>query len=240
MMKHIVFFKRIGVVSMLLAAALTAVARPVDNSNVMAAPTVPVDADGLYTVEYCPTDHAALTVELHEGEYSIDQVIVKKNGKLLQAIPVSEDDDITRHVVHFLDANFDGNVDILVGPGCNREYSALFLWNPEENKFERATVDGFGVFNGDFYYEPERMAVYRHTSSSAFETTCTLMVWQGTDLKSEELFIQVSDESRYNDYGVTHHYTVRNYYSDEDAISTDDPTAIDDPWNKWLILLSED
>lgn len=199
----------------------------------LAVPTVELDRYGLFTVEDCPTTHEVLEVTLQDGEYSIDKVMIYADGMLMQSVSIG-DVGVTRHVVHFLDANFDGNVDILVGPGCNREYSALIMWDREENKFVRASNDGFTVFNGDFFYEPGRMAVYRRTSSSAFETTYTMMTWQGCDLQSEETFLQIAPV-RYEDYHVTHRYTVRNYFSDEDIISTDDPNELFDPWDKWVI-----
>ena len=207
--------------------------------NPLQVPEVQLDEHGLFTVADCPTSHAVLEVKLNEGEFCIDKVEIYADGMLMQSVPISENDAITRNVVHFLDANFDGNVDILIGPGCNREYSTLILWDREENRFARATNDGFTVFNGDFYYDPMRMAVYRLTSSSAFETTGTLMVWQGTDLQSEETFLQVADRSYYDFYHVSHRYTIRNYYSGDDIISTDDPNDISFPWDWWLITPSK-
>jgi hypothetical protein len=203
-------------------------------------PQVTHDKYGLFSVADCPTVHDELAVELEMGEFSINQVRIFTDGMMLQTIPISEEDAIVRPIVHFMDANFDGNVDILIGPGTNREYSALILWDNEEMRFSRATIDGFNVFNGDFYYDPERMVVYRMTSSSAFETTMTMMVWQGSDLQSEETFLQVSDASYYDFYHVTHRYTVRGYYSGDDIISTDDPKDISEPWNRWLVNTPDD
>ena len=238
MMKYYGFFQRVGMMAAFLSvAACGAVAQQnVAFKNPLAVPEVQLDEDGMFSVDDCSTSHEVLEVKLHDGEYGIDKVYIYADGMLMQSIPIREEDAITRHVVHFLDANFDGNVDILIGPGCNREYSALIMWDREENKFVRATNDGFSVFNGEFYYEPERMAVYRMTSSSAFETTYTLMVWQGTDLQSEETFLQVFEPSYLDSYHVTHRYTVRNYYSDEDIISTDDASELDAPWTKWAII----
>lgn len=220
-------------------AFLTAFNAPAQEVNPLAVPVVELDEDGLFSVTDCPTTHDVLEVKLHEGEYSINKVEIYADGMLMQSIPISEDDCIVRNEVHFLDANFDGNVDILIGPGCNREYSALILWDREENCFARATNDGFSVFNGDFFYEPNRMAVYRRTSSSYAETTYTMMVWQGTDLQSEEKFLIIGDESYYDTYRVTHRYTIRSYYSDEDAISTDDPSQLDDTWCEWAIKMDK-
>ena len=226
--------------TVVLAFVLLMPQNGVAQGNPLAVPTVALDQYGLFTVNNCPTTHDVLDVQLHEGEYCIDTVRIYADGFLMQSVPIREDDAITRKIVHFLDANFDGYVDILIGPGCNREYSTIIMWDREENKFVRATNDGFTVFNGEFYYEPERMAVYRMTSSSAFETTYTLMVWQGTDLQSEETFLQVADPSYYESYRVNHRYTVRSYYSDEDVISTDNPEEITEPWDKWLISPFED
>lgn len=203
------------------------------------APVVSLDANGLFTVGDCPMELDGLLVKPDVGESAINRAFVVRDGVLFQYIPIDEDDFIVHQQVHYLDANFDGNVDFLIGPGTNREYSALFLWNVEEQAFVRATVDGLSVFNGDFFYEPERMAVYRRTSSSAVETTYTMMTWQGSDLQSEETFIIVSDEASRSACGVKHHYTVRNYYSDEDIISTDDPSRFEGTWSEWAIALTE-
>ena len=224
---------------MMLIPAFVAMAQQVESvSNPLAVPSVELDEYGFFTVADCPTTHDVLEVKLHEGEYCIDRADIYADGMVMQSVPISEQDAITRKVVHFLDANFDGNVDILIGPGCNREYSTLILWDREENRFARASNDGFTVFNGDFYYEPERMAVYRMTSSSAFETTYTLMTWQGTDLQSEELFLQVFDPSYYDFYHVKHRYTVRGYYTGED-IGSDNPNDISEPWDKWVITWND-
>ena len=206
----------------------------------LAVPEVALDEYGLFSVADCPTTHDVLEVELVEGEFAIVGVKIFADGMLMQSVSFSEEDAITRNEVHFLDANFDGNVDILIGPGTNREYSALILWDREEECFARATNDGFSVFNGDFFYNPQRMVVYRRTSSCFAETTYTMMTWQGTDLQSEETFLIIGDKSYYDTYHVTHQYTIRNYFSDEDIISTDDPKEIFEPWDKWIVSTRDD
>lgn len=226
-----VFFKYVVVLVALVFMASLAQAQ---ESNPLAVPAVTLDRYGTFTVADCPTTHETLEVKLLENENRIDKIQIFAEGMLMQSLPIREEDAITRNEVHFLDANFDGNVDILIGPGCNREYSALIMWDREENCWARATNDGFSIFNGDFFYDPSRMAVYRRTSSSAAETTYTMMIWQGTDLQSEETFLIIGDSSCYDSYHVTHRYTIRNYYSDEDIISTDNPNEIFDPWDRWI------
>jgi hypothetical protein len=226
-----VFFRHVVVLVALVFMASLAQAQ---ESNPLAVPAVTLDRYGTFTVADCPTTHETLEVKLLENENRIDRIQIFAEGMLMQSLPVREEDAITRNEVHFLDANFDGNVDILIGPGCNREYSALIMWDREENCWARATNDGFSIFNGDFFYDPSRMVVYRRTSSSAVETTYTMMIWQGTDLQSEETFLIIGDRSCYDSYHVTHRYTIRNYYSDEDIISTDNPNEIFDPWDRWI------
>lgn len=230
------FLQCMGILVAMLSFATCGIAaeQRSDVKNPLAVPAINLDKSGLFTVEDCPTTHDALEVDLYEGEYAINMVLISLDGLPMTTIPLEEDYGVTRNVVHFLDANFDGNVDILVGPGCNREYSVLIVWDNDRNEFVLASNDGFVVFNGNFYFDPQRKAVYRMTSSSAFETTCTMMTWQGTDLQSEVNFLQVFDPASYGSYRVTHRYTVRNYYSDEDVISTDDPSDISAPWNRWI------
>ena len=230
-MRTSVFFRYVvTLVALFFMASLV----QAQESNPLAVPTIALDQYGTFTVADCPTTHETLEVKLLEGEYGIIKVQIFAEGMLMQSLPIREEDAITRNEVHFLDANFDGNVDILIGPGCNREYSALIMWDREENCWARGTNDGFSVFNGDFFYDPNRMVVYRRTSSSAVETTYTMMTWQGTDLQSEETFLIIGDKSCYDSYRVTHRYTIRNYYSDEDVVSTDDPNEIFEPWDRWL------
>jgi hypothetical protein len=226
-----VFFRYVVVLVALVFMASLAQAQ---ESNPLAVPAVTLDRYGTFTVADCPTTHETLEVKLLENENRIDKIQIFAEGMLMQSLPIREEDAITRNEVHFLDANFDGNVDILIGPGCNREYSALIMWDNEENCWARATNDGFSIFNGDFFYDPSRMVVYRRTSSSAAETTYTMMIWQGTDLQSEETFLIIGDRSCYDSYHVTHRYTIRNYYSDEDIISTDNPNEIFNPWDRWI------
>ena len=221
-------FVALALTSLIACTAMAQVGNP------LAVPEVQLNKYGLFTVADCPKTHEVLEVRLLKGEYTVEKVMIYADGMLMQSIPIREEDCILHDEVHFLDANFDGNVDILIGPGCNREYSALILWDREENCFARATNDGFSVFNGDFFYEPERMAVYRRTSSCFAETTYTLMFWQGTDLQSEETFLEVADPSYYDSYRVSHRYTVRGYYSDEEGVSTDNPDEIFEPWSIWL------
>lgn len=230
-MRTDVFFKYVVV---LVAFVFMASLAQAQESNPLAVPAVTLDRYGTFTVADCPTTHETLEVKLLENENRIDKIQIFAEGMLMQSLPIREEDAITRNEVHFLDANFDGNVDILIGPGCNREYSALIMWDREENCWARATNDGFSIFNGDFFYDPSRMVVYRRTSSSAVETTYTMMIWQGTDLQSEETFLIIGDRSCYDSYHVTHRYTIRNYYSDEDIISTDNPNEIFDPWDRWI------
>ena len=230
-MRTDVFFRHVVVLVALVFMASLAQAQ---ESNPLAVPAVTLDRYGTFTVADCPTTHETLEVKLLENENRIDKIQIFAEGMLMQSLPVREEDAITRNEVHFLDANFDGNVDILIGPGCNREYSALIMWDREENCWARATNDGFSIFNGDFFYDPSRMVVYRRTSSSAVETTYTMMIWQGTDLQSEETFLIIGDRSCYDSYHVTHRYTIRNYYSDEDIISTDNPNEIFAPWDRWI------
>ena len=90
-------------------------------TNPLSVPTVTLDKHGLFTVEDCPTTHEVLEVKLHENDFIIDRVEIYADGMRMRSLPIREEDCLVRKVVHFLDANFDGYVDILIGPGSNRE-----------------------------------------------------------------------------------------------------------------------
>ena len=240
-MKRNGFYLQLCVVAMMAMTASMACgaprqgAAPANSEDMLAVPTIELDGYGLFTVQDSPTTHEVLEVTLNEGEDAIDLVLVSVDDLPMTTVPIDEEYFVTRDVVHFLDANFDGKVDILVGPGCNRDYSVLLLWNDEKNDYVLATNDGFVVFNGNLFFDPKNKVVYRTTSSSAFEETCTKMTWMGSDLQSEVTFLQVFDPDQYESCRVTHRYTIRNYYSDEDVISTNDPNDIFASWSKWLV-----
>ena len=113
---------------------------PATSKDQLAVPKVNLDKDGFFSVDDCPTTHDVLDVTLNEGEYAINLVLVSSDDLPMTTVPLDEDYGVTQDVVHFLDANFDGKVDILVGPGSNRNYSVLLLWNDEKNDFVLASL----------------------------------------------------------------------------------------------------
>ena len=114
----------------------------VDSTPTMAAPVIELDGEGMFSIDDCPTKYEGLEIVKHKGEYNLSSIDIMRDGQLLRSFNFTDDDYVTRDEVHFLDANFDGYVDIFLGPGCDREYSALFLCSPtNDSKNEYGSRD---------------------------------------------------------------------------------------------------
>ena len=140
-----------------------------------------VNAQGLITLQECPTEHPQLSVNINDA---CNHVTIYLNGQVFQELEtddefISPTDDKS---VHYLDANFDGHCDIFVGPGCSRTYSSLFIWNPKNGKYEEAIGD---APLQNFMIDPSSKLVYDGGSSSYCEEDAFKMKW--TDNRLEKL-----------------------------------------------------
>ena len=86
-----------------------------DGRGALAAPQVEVDANGLFTVEDCPTVYDRFNIVFHVSDYVISSADILWDGVECQTVSFDNDNDcVTRMAVHYLDANFDGYLDILL------------------------------------------------------------------------------------------------------------------------------
>ena len=207
----------------------------------MAAPIIELNADGMYTIDDCPTTYEGLTVEpkiTNDGRLS--SVIIKRGDEVLQAFNTNSSHfENVKNVVHFLDANFDGFVDFMVGADESEQSSALFLWSAEDSKFVQAMSDGNLSFTDAGYYgysfHPQSQKVYCHGYSDY--NIQYLMSWIGNDLRVEEEFIQVFPPSMYYD-NVNHRYTILDSNTRKVLFSSDEPKQIPDRWKKMARVLT--
>jgi len=213
----------------------------VDSLPSMIAPVIELDADGMYSFEDCPTTYDSIEIVKHKGEYHLSSIDVMLNGKLNCSFDFVDSDDlekcdyVTGDQIHYLDANFDGYVDFLVGPCCSREYSALFIWEPKISTFVRVTENGHPQLNGNYKFHPASQRVYS-SGSSSFSSNCTFkMSWNGTDLKSEEELYSEMLKSRL-DEDQPARYVIRQGNHGRIILSTDNPEEIPSRWKKWAYI----
>lgn len=212
----------------------------VDSTPQMIAPVINLDANGMYTIDNCPTTYEGLEIEPHISGGSLNSIVVKRCGEEMQTINVNSSyfETIT-NVVHFLDANFDNYVDFMVGTGECEQSSALFLWSPEESKFVQALSDGSLSFTGGrdegFNFCPKFQKVYCGGYSDV--DIQYLMSWVGNDLRIEEDFIQTFSKSMYYD-NINHRYTILNHKTQKAVFSSDDSKQIPERWKKMARVLT--
>lgn len=213
----------------------------IDTVPDMAAPIIKLNADGMYTINDCPTTYEGLTVEpKFNSSGSLSSVIIKRGDELLQTLNINSSYfENVKNVVHFLDANFDGYVDFMVGSGECEQSSALFLWSPEESKFIQAMSNGNLSFgegrDNGFCFHPESHKVYCDGYSDI--DIQYLMSWVGNDLRIEEEFIQAFSSSMYYD-NINHRYTILDSKTRKVLFSSDDPKQIPDRWKKMARVLT--
>ena len=113
--------------------------------------------------------------------------------------------EVTSGDLYYLDANFDGNMDILVGPAASRNYSTILLWDDTKGEFVPMEGD---YLNGNFMVNPSKKILVGQGSGSYCSEYYTCYVWQGNRLVTTETLIEINDPNAYKEYGVTRRYTV--------------------------------
>ena len=208
----------------------------VDSTPTMAAPVIELDGEGMFSIDDCPTQYEGLEIVKHKGEYHLSSIDILRDGKLLRTFSFTDDDYVTRDEVHFLDANFDGYVDIFLGPGCDREYSALFLWNPEQSNFVRGYQDGSPMLNGNYQFHPASQKVYFTGSGSFSSNHAVRLSWQNYNLQSEESLMSEMLKSRLDENQPAKYVVRKGGFSGKIIFSTDDPNQIPARWKKWVYV----
>ena len=151
------------------------------SSMAWAQETFPVKTDkyGFYSVQSTPTSVAFIKASTEENEDGSRTVNIYRGRELAQSIVC----DVTSGDLHFFDANFDGNLDIMVGPAESRNYSY-------------------------FMVDPKRKQLISVGSSSYCSMYYEVLQWKGKKLVAVESLIEISDPTAYGEYGVSRRYTI--------------------------------
>ena len=210
-----------------IAKAMDAVETTNDDTY-MKAPTIQADDNGLISLAQCPEDDPHLKVELSK---ECDTATIFYDGKQIQDI-TDEGCLVTdageKCPIRFMDANFDGFVDIFIGQGESRTYSCLLLWDNNEKKFQRIGSLGDPVLQ-NFMLHPSSKSVIEGGSNSWCNTSFTKSIWDGGQLMTQEELTIVTDPTQYEENGVTQKFTVKNV-TDGKVASADDVSGLPDFW----------
>ena len=164
------------------------------------APCPATDKYGFYSVSDCPTSLSfikASTEEQEDGSYNVN---IYRGRELAQTINC----EATSGTLHYFDANFDGNIDIMVGPAASRNYSTILLWDDEKHEF----VADEGTINGNLLVNPKKKFIAGQGSGSYCSEYYTRYIWHGNKLMPVETLVEINDPKAYAEYGVKCRYTI--------------------------------
>lgn len=175
---------------------------------------VPTNKFGFYDVLDCPTSLSFIKATAEQANDDTYNVNIYRGRNLAQTINCGE---VTSGDLHFLDINFDGNIDIMVGPAASRNSSTILLWDDAKGEF--VNIVGNEIYiNGNILVNPSKKYFVTQGSGSYCSMLYTKYGWKGNQLVPLESIIEITDPTAYKDYGVTTQYTFlkgNDYYSNE-------------------------
>lgn len=198
----------------------------------MAAPEITPDANGFISLKQATATDNYLRVELDQ---ECTTAKIYYDDLLIQTITDEEDrlvatgDDAP---IHFLDANFDGYADILIGPCESRTYSTLLLWDDGPQQFHRVGTLGDPSLQ-NFMIHPASKTVFEGGSCSWCCEIYTKSIWNGRQIVGQEELIIVNDPEQYGEYEVNNKYTIRNA-DHEEILSAKSSTNLPELWQGLL------
>ena len=197
------------------------------DESYMKAPEVKADANGLIALADCPTTNEHLSVSVNDDH---TEAVISYDGKTLQTV---EDEDALVAAggdvaIHYLDANFDGFIDIFLGPGESRTYSTLLLWNAESEQFIRIGTLGEPTLQG-FMLEPATKSVIEGGSGSASSFYITRSLWDGQKLEQKEQLVVITMPSEYEANNVSAAFTLRDA-NEKEIASTSESKTLPGSW----------
>lgn len=161
-----------------------------------------VDANGYISLHDCPRLIDNVKVDVTSDESGDYLVAVSMAGKTMDTFRCES----TGADVHFVDANFDGYYDFVVGPATSRNYSQLYLWDSIKQCYYHAQAnDGL---NGYMLLNPDKKQWVIRGSSSYCSLYYTIFKWEGGREVDIESLIAISDSMMFHEYGVQRYYTI--------------------------------
>ena len=193
----------------------------------MKAPVIKPNKYGFITKYDLPTKMDHLKVVATQKDDGVTAKIYY-DGELIQTfmglnvVPTFESSQ-----VHYLDANFDGYVDIILGHIESRTYSAILVWNSQKGKFVEAEYT-----NGALLLQPSTKMLLLQGSGSWCSTYYYRSKWTGNRMTEIDNLELISDPKQYKEYGVKNKYTVRK--NKRVACSTSIESKLPQEWQQIL------
>ena len=200
-------------------------------NKLMKAPIIKTNAEGFYIINRdAPRSLPHIKTTTSQIKDSERSAKIYIDGKLFQTVTYEANLDETM----YLDANFDGYVDILFGAAFYREFGSIFLWDPNLKKFVRA--EGKDDFNGLMLINPSKKELYSFLSFGITICGYSISQWNGNKLEMTEVLNEIKDLSHWTNEGYRKKYNVIKGNYDEENIrpylimETDDLSCVPSRW----------
>ena len=164
----------------------------------------PLDANGFYNLHSAPNSFNSFGARVVTGSDGSKTVMMSYGSKHVGTLELNTSGDEVRWV----DANFDGFIDVVIGPATSRNYTAICLQEPKSRTFKQSYVTD--ELNGDFILNPNTKQWVGRSSNSASSTIYQIYSWSNNHLVPTETLIVITDPRDYAANGVKDRYTIIN------------------------------
>ena len=210
-MRHLIKFTTLATVALTLMGCgsnkgvVSSAPGPVKLTDPILAPQLaPLDANGFYNLHNAPNRFNSFGSRVITGEDGSKTVMVWYGSKIVGTLELNTSGDEVRWV----DANFDGFIDVVIGPATSRNYIAICLQDPKSRTFKQSYVTD--ELNGDFILNPNTKQWVGRSSNGASSTIYQIYSWTNNHLVPTETLIVISDPRDYAANGVKNQYTIIN------------------------------
>lgn len=203
----------------------------------------PVDKNGYFNVIDAPQTHSTYRAQSTKDNNGFYTTKIYKGKKLLQTIK----HEATSADVRFIDINFDGDVDLFIGPATALSNNYIFVYDKKKGNFTPAQVypaqENGSSFDGNVLVNDKKKHIVTMRNGDDSESYYQLYTWKGNKpVPAEGLFL-FNDPTKYELYGMETKYTLYygpldNYYSPEGVgtkcIRTNKLSEIPNEWQEIL------
>lgn len=188
-----------------------------------------------------PNGTDGIRVELiinNDGEQILN---IYKDGELTQefekAMYAGGGGQDSEEAIRLVDYNFDGNLDILYGPACDRTVNTLFIWDEEQEKFVICGKIGEACAQ-DPLFNYEEKVIYTTGTGGWNYGWWSKSKWINGELKDVEHLTYVDDIASANqgayDEKVNAHYTLK----DASNNTIVEVNSVEELPNNWQVVIS--
>lgn len=208
------------IIGLLLLAVMCGGSATIDAQNynsILKSRNPKTDVNGYYNLLDCPQSLPNVKVTEADDDGTMTVIINGNEVNKLTCVTSSYD-------VRFVDANFDGYYDLLIGPAIAREYSYLYLWDSKKQSFCPAIE-----LNGDYIINPAKKQWASATPLSYCLTDFDIFRFEGNEI----VYIESLNENSNPERGLWR-YTISQ--GDLTKLETNKKSRLP---KRWRIILKE-